>query len=562
MKPRTIVLCLWIALVALLAPWSLGQAQDFTWETNYDGSLTITGYTGTNCDVIIPDEIDGIPVLVIGHSAFAGTPLTSVVIPQTVTTLRGGAFSYTSLTNITIPNSVTDLGFPMMGGGTFQNCTNLTTVQLSTNLTYISPSTFLSCSSLRSIVIPDNVVSVGGGSDDYNGAFENCTSLTNVVFGSNVQGIGLWTFWGCSNLTSVHLPDSLIYIGDAAFCFSGLTTIDIPGSVYRFGGGDSMIMWGSFSSCPNLRSVKIREGVTRISAGAFAGDYNLVHVELPNSAAVIENSVFAGCTNLQDISLPNNLSEIDGAAFLFCDLRTVSIPKSVIYIGAVVFAGNSNLSAAYFHGDTHEFGNNDSMFIGDSNAVAYYLPGAEGWDEATLGIPTMPWTWPTATNLPAATSQDQPCTIAVEKLLLLASAPEGDALSLALPTNTTSQGGTVTLSGGAITYSPPTNYVGGDSIDYTVTDDWGGGTATAQILIDVLPADSPTLNMLPPIYTPAGVTIRFAGIVGRAYSVQRAPSPSGPWETIGTSAVGPSGEADFTDPNPPTSAAFYRTCYP
>jgi hypothetical protein len=68
--------------------------------------------------------------------------------------------------------------------------------------------------------------------------------------------------------------------------------------------------------------------------------------------------------------------------------------------------------------------------------------------------------------------------------------------------------------------------------------------------------------MLPPVYIPGAVQIRFAGIVGRTYSVQRAPAVTGPWTTIGTATVGPTGIASFNDDNPPPDSAFYRTAYP
>ena len=73
-------------LVLLLATRAVAQLQDFTY-TNINGTITITGYTGTAAVVTIPSTIDGLPVVTIGNgveSAFYGTNVTSVIIPNTV----------------------------------------------------------------------------------------------------------------------------------------------------------------------------------------------------------------------------------------------------------------------------------------------------------------------------------------------------------------------------------------------------------------------------------------------------------------------------------------------
>ena len=86
--------------------------DNYKWEENEDGSVTITGYTGNGGDVVIPSEIDGKPVTSIDNLAFADcTGLTNVTIPNTVTLIDKDAFAgCTGLTNVTIPNSVTEIG--------------------------------------------------------------------------------------------------------------------------------------------------------------------------------------------------------------------------------------------------------------------------------------------------------------------------------------------------------------------------------------------------------------------------------------------------------------------
>ena len=113
------------------------------------------------------------------------------------------------------------------------------------------------CSNLTSIVIPDNVVSIG----DY--AFRGCTSLTNVTIPNSVTSIGDWTFSDCTSLTSITIPDSVTSIGNFAFykC-TGLTSVTIPNSV-------TSIEFYAFENCTSLTSITIPDSVTSIGNGAF-----------------------------------------------------------------------------------------------------------------------------------------------------------------------------------------------------------------------------------------------------------------------------------------------------
>ena len=111
----------------------------FQYVTNNDGTLTITGYTGSGGGITIPSTINGLPVTSIGPDAFRDwTTLGSIIIPNSVTNIGQAAFSNcTSLTSITIPSSVAGIG-----SDAFNNCTSLTVVYFQGNAPTDDPTIF------------------------------------------------------------------------------------------------------------------------------------------------------------------------------------------------------------------------------------------------------------------------------------------------------------------------------------------------------------------------------------------------------------------------------------
>ena len=164
------------------------------------------------------------------------------------------ALSFTSLTTINIPDSVTSIG-----ESAFSSCKSLTSINISDSVTSIGNSAFSSCESLTSINILDSVTSIG---DD---AFFWCESLTCINIPDSVTSIGDNAFESCYSLTSINIPDSVTSIGDNAFCgCKSLTCIYIPNSVTSIGNS-------AFENCSSLSSMVIPDSVTSIGFSAFYG---------------------------------------------------------------------------------------------------------------------------------------------------------------------------------------------------------------------------------------------------------------------------------------------------
>ncbi len=153
-------------------------------------------------DVVLPSGITAIP-----NCAFSCNSLTSIIIPDSVTSIGEDAFyGCTGLTNITIPDSVTSIG-----EGAFGYCTALESVTIGNNVTRIGSYAFYNCESITSIRIPDSVIRIGSY------AFYNCTGLTDVTMGNNIVDIDDSAFFNCIGLTSIVIPESVDSIDYNAF---------------------------------------------------------------------------------------------------------------------------------------------------------------------------------------------------------------------------------------------------------------------------------------------------------------------------------------------------------
>jgi hypothetical protein len=192
---------IWLVLVLSVLSSSVraGKLGDLTYEIA-DGQVTITDCNeAAEGELVIPNEIEGLPVISIGTSAFAGCRrLTSITIPNSVTSIGSWAFSgCSSLTAITIPDSVTSIG-----DVAFEGCSRLTAITIPESVTSIGDEAFSICSSLTSITIPEGVISIGDK------AFAGCRSLTSITIPNSVTSIKSWAFFNCFALESIAVPSA------------------------------------------------------------------------------------------------------------------------------------------------------------------------------------------------------------------------------------------------------------------------------------------------------------------------------------------------------------------
>jgi hypothetical protein len=387
-------------LLLLVLPATVPGQIDYT--TN-NGTITITGYTGSVGTLTIPATINGLPVTGIGDEAFLNcASLTSVTISNGVTSIGKSAFyNCTSLTSVIIPNSVTNIG-----DEAFVYCTSLLAISVdSSNSVYSSLGGVLFNNSETTLIqfpggkagdyaIPDSVTNIARY------AFVDCTSLTSVTIPPSVNSIGDDQFLYCTSLTSVTIPDGISSIGFCAFadCFS-LTSVSIADSVASIGNA-------AFYNCVNLTNVSIPDSVTNIDANVFYWCTNLLAIEVDP-----ENPVYSSLAgvlfdksqttlvnfpagNAGSYTISNSVTNVASYAFVGCNqLTSITIPGSVTTFGYYAFSYCQNLLGVYFQGNAPKdsFPYSPPIFQGDTNATIYYLQGSTGWAATFELLPTVKW---------------------------------------------------------------------------------------------------------------------------------------------------------------------------
>lgn len=270
------------------------------YEKNEDGTLLITGHElgqELSGNVIIPSEINGKKVTAIGEKAFFAS--------------------------------------------------NIETIEMHDDITYIGKS-----------------------------AFERCIYLKNVKIPSDIKVLEAYVFADCSQLESVELPEGLLRIGDYAFFWcEELKTANIPATVETIGNG-------AFWCCSKLEGVVLPQGLTKIGEYAFCNNWKLEKVEIPKGITKIEKAAFYGCSNLIEVSLPEGLLSIGYDAFGDCwDLYEIEIPSTVQSIGEYAFSNKECLRKIKFLGDAPQIHNDAFLNV---KSKVYYSKENEGWNEDIL----------------------------------------------------------------------------------------------------------------------------------------------------------------------------------
>lgn len=361
-KPLTIpLLCMFdVAYLELYPVWLEIDIENFRYELNSEeNGYIITDFIDYNKnlkEVIVPSEINGLPVVAIGPSAFSHPEvdkrqfIETIILPDTVKEIGNNAFyNQIYLAKMVIPEGVTRIEKT-----TFKNCSRL-------NINVFG------------LVLPNTIEYIGEE------AFSGCTGITKLIFNEGLKEISAFAFSNCNNLNEIHFPNSLETLDSDAFNNCSLSELKITGTIpdsknglFYFDSIDSL----TIENCERIGSyafyhLELKElkliNVKEIGDSAFVGN-SLTLIEIPESVEKIENNAFAFTQNkdrtvkikmMSNAEIDHNIIDskviifIEGTKYIPSDffyhkglasssLERVEIPEGV-EVGSNIFNGCTNL---------------------------------------------------------------------------------------------------------------------------------------------------------------------------------------------------------------------------
>ncbi|MBR1849787.1 MAG: leucine-rich repeat domain-containing protein [Bacteroidales bacterium] len=249
----------------------------------------------------------------------------NITIPEGVTTISDHAFAGTSISSITWPSTVTTIG-----GLAFALCTNLEgTVSIPSSVTTIEGGAFLRCYKTTSINVPSTVQFT-----DYSYRWtefpasttfqfvKNISYTGSLIDSNNTYGVGAW---GARTLNG-YIENNVVYRNQSkrtiTACDYEQTSVTLPASVDTIG-------FGAFLWHEGLTQVVMPEGLAMIYGNAFNSCTGLTSIDLPSTLDTILGGAFAYCSGLTEVALPASLAYLGAQVFLECGLDTLRMLGSV-----------------------------------------------------------------------------------------------------------------------------------------------------------------------------------------------------------------------------------------
>lgn len=196
-KFKYIISVLSAILIAFLATTlasadTLVTLDGYTYSQNQSGLAVLMGWDNSSDILVVPHYIGGVAVAEVGNSAFKNDDfIKSVDFSNAKRMYTIGQFAFADSIlegNLIIPSRVTKIGT-----AAFEGCSNLTSVQFSSDGGIVPTQCFNNCTSLESVILTSYINQI----EQY--AFQNCTSLRSVTIPKSVTSINSTAFKGCDD---------------------------------------------------------------------------------------------------------------------------------------------------------------------------------------------------------------------------------------------------------------------------------------------------------------------------------------------------------------------------
>ena len=256
--------------------------------------------------------------------------------------------------------AVTNIGKVFVGD---RSLTSFDELEYFTGLTAIADSAFYFCSSIASIRLPQQVKGIGSA------AFYAIENLTNIELPEGIEYIGNAAFTSCLKLKSIHIPSSVSNIVGNPFSHcteleqmtvgDGNTTYDSRNNC------NAIVLTSTNTLISGCKGTTIVEGIVTIGELAFDRCAFITPPSFPSTLKTIGTYAFNACSGMEklviadgvetfsayafvssdiaEVTFPSTLKNMDSFCFEYNNLRSVSVPSSVTYIGQGVFCNNIEL---------------------------------------------------------------------------------------------------------------------------------------------------------------------------------------------------------------------------
>lgn len=228
---------------------------------------------------------------------------------------------------------------------------------------------------ITTVIVEEGITKIGSY------GFENCINLTDVQLPSTLRGISMGAFLNCQSLTTIDLPSNLRWINESAFRYCiNLKSITIPDGV------ESIYPY-AFQDCYQLETVVLPNQLDCIPGYLFANCHSLREIVIPDTVKEIEISAFKNCKSLVYIQLPQKLSEIGDTVFYGCEsLESVEFPAGTKYFGDKVFRNCDALTQIRFLGAMPSIGEDvfDQRAEDEAACTIYYPNNHSSWTEKKM----------------------------------------------------------------------------------------------------------------------------------------------------------------------------------
>lgn len=266
------------------------------------------------CTPLVHDPIVHVPI--VEYAVVQGTK------SDFETVLENGSLTITKFigfdeSEIIVPNQIDGIDVLSIGANAFAKCTGIERVIVSEGIKEIHDGAFGGCTALKEIHLPTSLVMLGDKPErrddgrasfrSYTGVFEE-SLIENITLPSGLKILGGKVFKSCKRLQSVDIPNSVEEICEK--CFEGCISLKkalLPDNL-------KLIDEGAFASCA-LDEIDLPQMVEHIFHSAFSGCKLLSRVALNEGLQSMGYSVFKNCANLTDIVIPSTVTKIDGDMF-------------------------------------------------------------------------------------------------------------------------------------------------------------------------------------------------------------------------------------------------------